>query len=75
MKMTSLSFLLAAIVAPAAATEAGARTCELTIEGNDRIQYDKSRRVVEADCTEVNLTLRHPGRLALAQMNGKFIVK
>lgn len=57
--------LALALVAPATAA---ARSCELRIEGNDAIQFDKSELVVEADCTEVKLVLVHTGKLPLEQM-------
>lgn len=51
-----------------ASNAALAKTCELSITGNDQIQYNKSELVVEADCTQVKLTLEHVGKLSIEQM-------
>jgi azurin len=37
--------------------------CDLTIEGNDQIQYNLAEMRVSADCTEVTVTLVHVGQL------------
>jgi len=47
---------------------AAAKTCELTITGNDQLQYNKSELVVEADCDKVTVTLEHVGKLPVEQM-------
>ncbi len=41
-----------------------AKTCELSIEGNDAMQFSKPTLAVAADCTEVKLTLKHCGQAA-----------
>lgn len=68
MTLKPLISTLAGCAAVIAATAASARTCELTIEGNDQIQYNKAELVIESDCTAVILTLTHTGKLAVAQM-------
>jgi azurin len=40
-----------------------AKSCPLTIEGNDQMQYSTHELKIDADCTEVSLTLTHTGKL------------
>lgn len=51
-----------------------AKTCELTIAGNDAMQYDKQSLEVAADCTEVKLTLTHTGKLPAAAMGHNWVL-
>ncbi len=51
-----------------------AKTCELTIEGNDAMQYNKQSLAVAADCTEVKLTLSHPGKLPASAMGHNWVL-
>lgn len=43
---------------------AAAKTCEVTITGNDSMQFDKKELVVDAACDEVTLTLEHSGKMS-----------
>jgi azurin len=61
-------------VALAFASPAAAKTCELSITGNDQIQYNKSELVVGADCDEVKLTLEHVGQLPVDQMGHNWVL-
>lgn len=47
---------------------AAADTCELHIEANDQIQFNKSELVVPADCDTIALTLEHTGELPVEVM-------
>jgi len=51
-----------------------AKTCELAIEGNDAMQFNKQTLAVAADCTEVKLTLSHPGKLPAAAMGHNWVL-
>lgn len=51
-----------------------AKTCELTITGNDQIQYNKSELVVGPDCDEVKITLEHVGQMSVEQMGHNVVV-
>jgi azurin len=51
-----------------------AKTCELTISGNDAMQFDKQTLAVEADCTEVKLTLTHSGKLPASAMGHNWVL-
>lgn len=51
-----------------------AKTCELSISGNDMIQYDKSTLTVAPDCDSVKLTLHHTGKLPVKQMGHNWVL-
>ncbi len=38
--------------------------CDLTIEGNDAMQFDLKEMVTEASCEKITVTLIHTGKLA-----------
>lgn len=56
------------------AAPAAAKTCELTITGNDQIQYNKSELVVGSDCDEVKITLEHVGEMSAEQMGHNVVI-
>ena len=60
-----------AVVAPA---HAAGKTCKLEISGNDLMQFDKKELAVAADCTEVELTLKHSGKLPAASMGHNWVL-
>ena len=51
-----------------------AKTCDLEIEGNDAMQFNKQSLAVAADCTEVKLTLKHSGKLPAAAMGHNWVL-
>ena len=51
-----------------------AKTCELSIDGNDAMQFSKPTLAVAADCTEVKLTLKHSGKLPAAAMGHNWVL-
>lgn len=53
---------------------ASAKTCELAIEGNDQMQYDKAELVVGSDCDKVKLTLEHTGELSAQAMGHNWVL-
>lgn len=65
---------LLALTGLAFAGTAAAKTCELSITGNDQLQYNKSELVVEADCDKVKLTLEHVGKLPVEQMGHNWVL-
>lgn len=60
MKLFYTSVIVAALSLNATAF---AKTCDLAIEGNDQMKFNKSELTVEAGCTEVKLTLKHTGKM------------
>ena len=51
-----------------------AKTCELTITGNDQMKYNKSELSVGSDCDEVEITLEHVGQMSVDQMGHNVVV-
>jgi len=60
-----------AFTAPAQAAD---KVCKLEISGNDLMQYDKKELTVAGDCTSVELTLHHPGKLPAATMGHNWVL-
>jgi azurin len=66
------------IAAPAllfgAPAQAATKVCKLAITGNDAIQYDKKQLTITADCTQVELTLTHIGKLPAQSMGHDWVL-
>jgi len=50
------------------------KVCQLAIAGNDAMQFDKKELDVAADCTQVELTLTHSGKLPAAAMGHNWVL-
>lgn len=57
-----------------APVQAADKVCKLEISANDLIQYDKKELKVAGDCTEVELTLKHTGKLPVASMGHNWVL-
>ncbi|HEU4626180.1 MAG TPA: azurin [Steroidobacteraceae bacterium] len=73
MKLTRTTLLAAALLAGnaflfTAPAHAADKVCKLEITGNDLMQYDKKEMTVAKDCTTVEVTLKHVGKLPAASM-------
>jgi len=64
----------AALALLAAAPFASAKTCDVAIEGNDQMQFDLKEIKVAADCTEVEVTLKHVGKFPAAAMGHDWVL-
>ena len=51
-----------------------AKTCKVEITGTDAMQYDKKEIAVAADCTEVEVTLHHSGKLPAQAMGHNWVL-
>jgi azurin len=63
----------AAVLLPAAANAAD-KVCKLAITGTDLMQYDKKELDVAGDCTSVELTLTHGGKLPKEAMGHNWVL-
>jgi azurin len=63
----------AAVVFPGAAG-AAEKVCKLAIAGNDLMQYDKKELAIAADCTSVELTLTHSGKVPKEAMGHNWVL-
>ena len=50
------------------------KVCKLDIAGNDAMQYDKKSLEVAGDCTQVEVTLTHTGKLPAAAMGHNWVL-
>lgn len=73
MLFRSLS-ITAVLLALGFASPAMANECELTITGNDQLQFDKSELSVPASCDEVTVTLEHIGKLPVDTMGHNWVL-
>lgn len=53
---------------------AAAKTCTVEIGSNDQMQFDKQTIAIAADCTEVELKLKHNGKLPAAAMGHNWVL-
>jgi azurin len=50
------------------------KVCKLEISGTDQMQFDKKELVVAPDCTQVELTLKHAGKLPAQAMGHNWVL-
>ena len=50
------------------------KVCKVEIAGTDQMQYDKKEIAVAADCTEVEVTLKHTGKLPAQAMGHNWVL-
>jgi len=50
------------------------KVCKLEISGTDQMQFDKKELVVAPDCTQVELTLKHVGKLPAQAMGHNWVL-
>jgi azurin len=50
------------------------KVCKVDIAGNDQMQFDKKEIVIAPDCTEVELTLKHTGKLPAQAMGHNWVL-
>jgi azurin len=53
---------------------AQAKTCDLSINGTDAMQFSTKELTVEKDCTEVKITLKHVGKLPKSAMGHNIVI-
>jgi azurin len=74
MKFTFRSIALCSLLALAGNAFGADKVCKLEITGTDGMQYDKKELAVEADCTQVELTLHHSGKLPAQAMGHNWVL-
>ena len=55
-------------------TQLQAKTCELSIDSTDQMTFTSNELKVDADCTEVKLTLNHVGKMAKNVMGHNWVL-
>jgi azurin len=66
--------LIAAMTTVPHAAIAADSACKLQIAGNDLMQYDKKELAISADCTQVQVTLTHAGKLPKEAMGHNWVL-
>lgn len=79
MKAIQATWLLAAtaLATALAASPAMAQdddSCQLTIEGNDQMQFNQDAMSVPAGCDEVTVTLEHTGQMQASVMGHNWVL-
>lgn len=75
--MTRSNTLLAGLTLAAiglVSSAAYAKTCDVTVEGNDAMKFNTDSIPLAADCTEVKLTLKHVGKLPVTAMGHNWVL-
>jgi len=73
--MKTLRFVAVCSLLALAGNAFGAdKVCKLEITGTDAMQYDKKELAVAADCTQVELTLHHSGKLPAQAMGHNWVL-
>jgi azurin len=73
-KVLAAAALLGASVVVPVAAHAADKVCKLAITGTDLMQYDKKELDVDGDCTSVELTLTHGGKLPKEAMGHNWVL-
>lgn len=66
--------ILIAAAALLMSSQINAKTCELSIDSTDQMSFGASELKVDADCTEVKLTLHHTGKMAKNVMGHNWVL-
>ena len=74
MKTVIRSLALCSLLAAAGTAFGADKVCKLEISGTDQMQYDKKELAVAADCTQVELTLHHAGKLPAQAMGHNWVL-
>ncbi len=69
MRTKFAALLLTLFVAPA-----WAATCEITVEGNDAMQFNVKEITVDKSCKEFTVHLKHTGKMAKAAMGHNWVL-
>ena len=75
--MATSTYIRAAFAATVLATfssRAAAKTCQLEIDSTDQMTFNKKELAVAADCTEVQLTLKHTGKMPVTAMGHNWVL-
>ena len=74
MKTLIRSLALCSLLAAAGTAFGADKVCKLEISGTDQMQYDKKELAAAADCTQVELTLHHAGKLPAQAMGHNWVL-
>lgn len=68
------SLALLSLLAASSAAFAEGKVCKVEITGTDSMQFDKKEIAVAGDCAEVEVTLKHAGKLPVTAMGHNWVL-
>jgi azurin len=68
------SLAVCSLLAFAGNSFAADKVCKLEIGGNDAMQFDKKELAVAPECTQVEVTLKHTGKLPAQAMGHNWVL-
>jgi azurin len=74
MKSVFRTLALVSLLGIAGNAFAADKVCKLEISGTDSMTYDKKELAVAGDCTQVELTLHHTGKLPAQAMGHNWVL-
>jgi azurin len=74
MKTVIRSLALCSLLAVTGNAFAADKVCAVEISGNDAMQFDKKEIAVAADCTQVEVTLKHSGKMPAQGMGHNWVL-
>ena len=74
MKALIRSLALCSVLAVAGNAFGADKVCKVDIAGTDQMTFDKKEIAVAADCTEVEVTLKHVGKLPAQAMGHNWVL-
>jgi azurin len=64
----------ATLIAASTGAFAAPKVCKVEITGTDAMQFDKTEIVIAADCTDVEVTIKHAGKLPVNAMGHNWVL-
>jgi len=74
MKLLARIVTVASLLAISGGAFGADKVCKVEITGTDSMQFDKKEIAVAADCTSVELTLKHSGKLPAQAMGHNWVL-
>jgi azurin len=74
MKAVIQSLAAVSLLVAASGAFGADKVCKVEIAGTDQMQFDKKEIVIAPDCTQVELTLKHTGKLAAQVMGHNWVL-
>jgi len=73
-KVIARSLALCSLLAVAGNAFGADKVCKVDITGSDAMQFDKKEIAVAGDCTSIEVTLHHSGKLPAQAMGHNFVL-
>lgn len=74
MKLKTYALACVLLCGAAVSAQAADKVCKLEISGNDMMQFDKKELSAAADCTQIEVALKHVGKLPAQAMGHNWVL-